>query len=130
MRRICVFCGSSSGAGPDYAAAARHLGRVLVSRGIGLVFVEFGWEVDVYRARQLVAEKLATVPLPDGIVPVMGPISSVMGQIMLVGVTAEPDSATGDEVHLTRGRANTLRLALSGQLGPEALGGDAVAEKD
>ena len=65
------------------------------SRGIGLVFVEFDWEVDVYRARQLVAEKLATVPLPDGIVPVMGPISSVMGQIMLVGVTAEPDSVTG-----------------------------------
>lgn len=65
------------------------------SRGIGLVFVEFGWEVDVFRARQLVAEKLATVPLPNNIVPVMGPISSVMGQIMLVGVTAEPDSATG-----------------------------------
>lgn len=65
------------------------------SRGIGLVFAEFDWDVDVFRARQLVAEKLATVPLPDGIVPVMGPISSVMGQIMLVGVTAEPDSATG-----------------------------------
>ncbi|MFN0036061.1 MAG: efflux RND transporter permease subunit [Saprospiraceae bacterium] len=62
------------------------------SRGIGLVFVEFDWEVDVFRARQLVAEKLATVPLPNGIVPVMGPISSVMGQIMLVGVTAEADS--------------------------------------
>jgi HME family heavy-metal exporter len=65
------------------------------SRGIGLVFVEFNWEMDVFRARQLVAEKLATVPLPEGITPVMGPISSVMGQIMLVGVTSEPDSATG-----------------------------------
>ncbi len=68
------------------------------SRGIGLVFVEFGWEVDVFRARQLVAEKLSTVPLPDGLTPVMGPISSVMGQIMLVGVTAEPDSATGQTI--------------------------------
>lgn len=65
------------------------------SRGIGLVFVEFDWDMDLYRARQLVAEKLATVPLPEGILPVMGPISSVMGQIMLVGVTAEPDSASG-----------------------------------
>jgi len=65
------------------------------SRGIGLVFVEFGWEVDVFRARQLVAEKLTTVPMPAGITPVMGPISSVMGQIMLVGVTAEADSITG-----------------------------------
>src|ERR1700682_1945627 len=36
--------------------------------------------------------------------------------------------ATGDEQHLTRGRANTLRLALTGQLGPDALTSDAVAE--
>jgi HME family heavy-metal exporter len=65
------------------------------SRGIGLVFVEFDWEADVFRARQLVAEKMNTVPLPQGIVPVMAPISSVMGQVMLVGVTADPDSVTG-----------------------------------
>jgi FAD/FMN-containing dehydrogenase/Fe-S oxidoreductase len=44
------------------------------------------------------------------------------------GVMCPSFRATGDEVHLTRGRANTLRLALSGQLGPDALVSDAMRE--
>src|SRR3954453_1310807 len=38
MKRICVFCGSNPGRRPEYAEAAREMGRVLVERGLGLVY--------------------------------------------------------------------------------------------
>jgi len=38
MKRVCVFCGSSTGARPAYAAAARRLGELLAKRGLGLVY--------------------------------------------------------------------------------------------
>ncbi|MBP8113754.1 MAG: efflux RND transporter permease subunit [Chitinophagaceae bacterium] len=66
--------------------------RSVASPGLGMVFVEFDWNTDVYRARQLTAEKLQNIQLPKGITPVMSPISSIMGQIMMVAVTSDTTS--------------------------------------
>ncbi|HRH97383.1 MAG TPA: efflux RND transporter permease subunit [Prosthecobacter sp.] len=56
--------------------------------GLSLVFAEFGWGTDIYRARQLVQERMQAVlnTLPKGAKPGMTPVSSLMGEILLVGL--------------------------------------------
>ena len=60
-------------------------------QGCSFVFVEFDWGMDVFRARQIVSEKMTTLAeqLPEGITPVLAPQSSVMGEILFVSLQVD-----------------------------------------
>ena len=62
--------------------------RSVSSAGLSFIYVTFDWSMDIFRARQMVSERLSSMEegLPEDVIPRMGPISSVMGEIMQIAI--------------------------------------------
>lgn len=66
------------------------------SQDMNVIYVEFNWRTDIRYARQVVMERIATVPMPPGIRPLMTPPASIMGQILHVGLHRRKGPQGGD----------------------------------
>lgn len=109
------------------AAGVRRV-RSSSATGFSVVWVEFDWGTDVYRARQIVTEKLSETEgnLPPGVgKPTLGPQSSILGEVLIIGLTA--DSITSQEQLRTLAdwQIRPRLLSLSGISQVSVIGGDA-----
>ena len=96
------------------------------STGFSIVWVEFDWGMDIYQARQIVSERLVNLSetFPPGVnSPTLGPQSSILGEIMIIGLTA--DSTSMSDVRSIADRVIRPRmLSIGGVSQVSVIGGD------
>ena len=100
--------------------------RSTSSQGFSFVWVEFDWGTDIFKARQIVSEKLITVStlMPLGVgQPVLAPQSSVMGEIFFIGIQADSTSMM-DLRTIAEWNVKPLLLATGGVSQVTIIGGD------
>lgn len=94
---------------------ATNVRRVRSSSNFGYsyVWIEFDWGMDVFRARQIVSEKMVTLSesLPTGITPQLAPQSSVMGEILFIGLTLK-DNVSGSSSLPEKSNSGTTMMEL------------------
>lgn len=99
--------------------------RGTASFGLAIVQVEFNWGSDIYRNRQIIQERIAQLNLPEGAKPTLGPVSSVMGEIMWVGISSKEDTLDGMELRtLADWTIRPALLRLPGVSDVIVMGGD------
>jgi heavy metal efflux pump (cobalt-zinc-cadmium) len=94
-------------------------------QGFSFVWVEFDWGTDIFKARQIVSEKMVTLAeaIPDGVQPVLAPQSSVMGEILFVGLQSDSTSMM-DLRTLAEWTVRPVILATGGVSQVTIIGGD------
>ena len=95
--------------------------------GFSVVWVEFDWGTDIYRARQIVSEKLAAVSeqLPSNVGnPTLGPQSSILGEVLIIGLTANGETDMEQLRTLADWTIRPQLLATGGVAQVAVLGGD------
>lgn len=102
--------------------------RSVSKRGISMLQVEFDWGTNIYINRQVISEKISTAEnnLPPDIKPVLGPISSIMGEIQLIGIHSKTGETSIKEIRtLADWTLQKRLLSISGVSNVIVIGGEA-----